>query len=214
MEADACFIYLFDKKQDELLLAASNGVQESAVGTVRIPLGEGIEGWVGRKLEPVMVKEYRTDARYREINGLSLAGYQALYCLPLYVYSNGALVGIMEVFYATKRRPSPTKRSIFSLRSPGSGILSTTIQNEQMQVELRKMNSELEQWVAEKTEEHRASEERYRTLVENALISANFFKAITAVLFITAFAYGRSTSMREERKSSCLPSFILPPDRG
>jgi PAS domain S-box-containing protein len=37
-----------------------------------------------------------------------------------------------------------------------------------MQVELRKMNIELEQWVAEKTEEFRASEERYRTLVENA----------------------------------------------
>ena len=37
-----------------------------------------------------------------------------------------------------------------------------------MQVELRKMNLELEQWVAEKTEELRASEERYRTLVENA----------------------------------------------
>jgi PAS domain S-box-containing protein len=49
-----------------------------------------------------------------------------------------------------------------------SGILSTTIQNEQMQTELRKMNMELEQWVAEKTEELRASEERYRTLVENA----------------------------------------------
>ena len=37
-----------------------------------------------------------------------------------------------------------------------------------MQAELRKMNLELEQWVTEKTEELRASEERYRTLVENA----------------------------------------------
>jgi PAS domain S-box-containing protein len=37
-----------------------------------------------------------------------------------------------------------------------------------MQTELRMMNRELEQWVTEKTEEFRASEERYRTLVENA----------------------------------------------
>src|SRR3972149_1209240 len=29
MEADACFIYLYDKKNDELMLAATNGVQES-----------------------------------------------------------------------------------------------------------------------------------------------------------------------------------------
>ena len=28
MEADACFIYLYDIKKDELMLAATNGVQE------------------------------------------------------------------------------------------------------------------------------------------------------------------------------------------
>lgn len=165
MEADACFIYFYDKKKDELLLAATNGVQESAVGQVRIPLGEGIEGWVGRRLEPVMLKEYRTDARFREFAGLLLRGYQSLYCLPLYVYSNGALVGIMEVLYAKAKTFTDEEINFFTTLS---GILSTTIQNEQMQVELRKMNSELEQWVAEKTEELRASEERYRTLVENA----------------------------------------------
>ena len=165
MEADACFIYIYDKKKDELLLTATNGVQESAVGNVRISLGEGIEGWVGRRLEPVMLKDYRTDTRFREMTGLALSGYQSLYCLPLYVYSNGALVGIMEVFYAKAKTFTDEEINFFTTLS---GILSTTVQNEQMQVELRKMNSELEQWVAEKTEEHRASEERYRTLVENA----------------------------------------------
>jgi PAS domain S-box-containing protein len=165
MEADACFIYFYDKKKDELLLAATNGIQESAVGNIRIPLGEGIEGWVGRRLEPVTLKNFRTDARFHEISGLALSGYQSLYCLPLYVYSNGALVGIMEVFYAKAKIFTDEEINFFTTLS---GILSTTIQNEQMQVELRKMNTELEQWVAEKTEELRASEERYRTLVENA----------------------------------------------
>ena len=165
MEADACFIYLYIKKKDDLLLAATNGVQESAVGNVHIPLGEGIEGWVGRKLEPVTLKDFRSDSRFHEITGLALSGYQSLYCLPLFVYSNGALVGIMEVFYAKQKNFTDEEINFFTTLS---GILSTTIQNEQMQVELRKMNSELEQWVAEKTEELRASEERYRTLVENA----------------------------------------------
>ncbi len=165
MEADACFIYLYDKKKDDLLLAATNGVQESAVGKVRIPLGEGIEGWVGRRLEPVTLKDYHADTRFREIPGLALGDYQSLYCLPLYVYSNGALVGIMEVLYAKPKTFTDEDINFFTTLS---GILSTTMQNEQMQVELRKMNTELEQWVTEKTEELRASEERYRTLVENA----------------------------------------------
>jgi len=165
MEADACFIYLYDRKRDDLPLAATNSVQESAIDKVRIPLGEGIEGWVGRRLEPVTLKDFHADTRFREAAGLALSGYQSLYCLPLYVYSNGALVGIMEVLYD---KPKTFTDEDINLFTTLSGILSTTIQNEQMQVELRKMNSELEQWVAEKTEELRASEERYRTLVENA----------------------------------------------
>jgi len=165
MEADACFIYLYDLKKDELQLTATNGIQESSIGKARIMLGEGIEGWVGRRLEPVMLKDFRMDPRYREIAGLALAEYQSVYCVPLYVYSNGALVGLMEVFYIKTRTFTDEEINFFTTLS---GIISTTIQNEQLQVELRKMNLELEQWVAEKTEELRASEERYRTLVENA----------------------------------------------
>ena len=164
MEADVCCIFLYDSKKDELLLAATNAVQEPAIGSVRISLGEGIEGWVGRRLEPVMLKHFHTDARFREIPGFSVHDYLSVYCLPLYVYSNGALVGLMEVFCSKTRTFTDEEINFFTTLS---GILSTTIQNEQMQVELSKMNIELELWITEKTEELRASEERYRKLVEN-----------------------------------------------
>jgi PAS domain S-box-containing protein len=165
MEADACFIFLYDRKKDEIVLQAANKDYEEKEGNVRIPLGEGIEGWVGRRLEPVMSKDFRNDARFREISGLALARYTSVYCLPLYVYSNGALVGVMEVLYGKAKNFTDEEINFFTTLS---GIIATTVQNEQMQLELRKMNMELEQWVAEKTEELRASEERYRTLVENA----------------------------------------------
>jgi len=165
MEAEVCLIYLYDKKKDELVLSAANDEHKKAVGAVRIPLGEGIEGWVGRRLEPVMLKDFMKDIRFKEIPGLSLAKYTSVYCLPLYVYSNGALVGAMELFYAKPKNFTDEEINFFTTLS---GILSTTVQNEQMQGELRKMNMELEEWISEKTEELRSSEERYRTLVENA----------------------------------------------
>jgi PAS domain S-box-containing protein len=165
MEADACFIFLYDKKKDDLALAATNDVQAKAIGKVRIPLGEGIEGWVGRKLEPLMLKDYHADSRFRDIPGLTLTDYTSAYCLPLYVYSNGAMVGLMEVLYRKAKNFSDEEINFFTTLT---GILSTTVQNEQLHAELRKMNMELEQWVTEKTEELRASEERYRILVENA----------------------------------------------
>lgn len=164
MEADACLLYLYDPKKDAIVLSATNGIHEDAVGRTTIPLGEGIEGWVGRRLEPVMLKEFHSDPRFKSVPGIALTEYHAVYCLPLYVYSNGALVGVMEVLYNKARAFTDEEINFFTTLS---GIISTTIQNEQMQVELRKMNMELEQWVAEKTEEFRASEERYRKLVEN-----------------------------------------------
>jgi PAS domain S-box-containing protein len=112
-----------------------------------------------------MLKDFHADSRFREVPALAFGDYVSLYCVPLYVYSNGALVGVMEVLYRKARVFSDEEINFFTTLS---GILSTTVQNEQMQAELRKMNLELEQWVAEKTEELRASEERYRTLVENA----------------------------------------------
>jgi PAS domain S-box-containing protein len=165
MEADLCLLFLYDRKNDDLMLSAANDGQRKADGSVRVPLGEGIEGWVGRRLEPVLLKELQGDARFRDRPGLGLSDYTAVYCLPLYVYSSGALMGVIELLYRKAKNVTDEEINFFTTLS---GIISTTIQNEQLQAELRKMNVELEQWIAEKTEEFRASEERYRTLVENA----------------------------------------------
>ena len=165
MSADVCLIYRYEKKKDELVLAATNGYRQEAVGMVRIPQGQGIEGWVARRVEPVTLKDFTRDKRFREAPGLALSSYSSLYCLPLYVYSNGALMGVIELLYEKAKNFTDEEINFFTTLS---GILSNTIQNELLQTELRKMNLELEQWVTEKTEELRSSEERYRTLVENA----------------------------------------------
>ncbi len=165
MSADVCLIYRYEKKKDELVLAATNGYHQEAVGMVRIPQGQGIEGWVARRIEPVTLKDFTRDKRFREAPGLALSSYSSLYCLPLYVYSSGALMGVIELLYGNAKNFTDEEINFFTTLA---GILSNTMQNELLQTELRKMNVELEQWVTEKTEELRSSEERYRTLVENA----------------------------------------------
>jgi phosphotransferase system enzyme I (PtsP) len=165
MGADACLIYGYEKKEEELVLAATNGYRQEAVGKVRIPLGQGIEGWVAHRIEPAMIKDFTRDGRFQETLGLAQSSFSTLYCLPLYIYSSSALMGVIELLYVKTKTFCDEEINFFTTLA---GILSNILQNEMLQGELRKMNMELEQWVTEKTEELRASEERYRTLVENA----------------------------------------------
>jgi PAS domain S-box-containing protein len=189
MGADVCLIYEYEKKKDELVLAATNGYRQDAVGLVRIPVGQGIEGWVARRIEPLMLKDFVRDARFKEAPGLALGSYAALYCLPLYVYSTGTLMGAIEVLYTRNRSFTDEDINFFTTLS---GVLSGTIQNEKLQSELRKMNLELEQWVTEKIEELRSSEERYRTLVENANEAIFVLSEAGDIVFANEHAVGLS----------------------
>ena len=118
----------------------------------------------------------------------------------------------MEVFYTRPKNFTDEEINFFTTLS---GIISTTVQNEQMQVELRKMNLELEQWVAEKTEELRASEERYRTLVENACESIFVLAENGDIVFANEQA-ATSPGLRSMISSTrtCSSSLSIPPDRG
>ncbi len=189
MGAAVCLVYQYDKRKDELVLSATNGYRQDAVGLVRIPMGQGIEGWVARRIEPLMLKDFVKDSRFKEAPGLALSSYTSIYCLPLYVYSTGALMGVIEVLYAKNKTFSDEEINFFTTLA---GILSNTIQNENLQTELRKMNVELEQWVTEKTEELRASEERYRTLVENSNEAIFVLSEAGDIVFANEHAVGLS----------------------
>jgi len=211
MEADVCLLFLYDKPRDELVLEATNKERLEETKQVRVALGEGIEGWVGRRLEPVMLKEMKSDPRFKDQGDLSLSRYQSVYCLPLYVYSNGSLVGVMEVLYSKARSFSDEEINFFTTLS---GIISTTVQNEQMQVELRKINLELEQWVSEKTEELRASEERYRALVENAQESIFVLARNGDVLFANQHAVHLTGCPKYELVHKNFLELFLPGNEG
>ncbi len=45
LRAEVCSIYLYDEKQNELVLRATHGLNPDGVGRLRIPLGQGLVGW-------------------------------------------------------------------------------------------------------------------------------------------------------------------------
>src|SRR6266568_5155907 len=52
MGIDVCSLYLLAGDGRELLLTATNGLNERMVGKVVMPIGEGITGWVAETRKP------------------------------------------------------------------------------------------------------------------------------------------------------------------
>ena len=57
MKVDVCSIYLYDSSGSTLVLEATVGLRNNAVGNVRIKTGEGITGRVAKQGRIVAVKD-------------------------------------------------------------------------------------------------------------------------------------------------------------
>lgn len=91
---EVCSIYLRDEG-DELVLSATHGFPQDAVGQVRMRVGEGLTGFAVECLRPVSVAMATDDARNKSFDGLPDENYPALCALPL--VDAGRAAGAMVV---------------------------------------------------------------------------------------------------------------------
>ena len=70
--ADACFVYLYDERADELVLRATHGTSiEEMTRRPRMRPGEGITGVAASERAPVMLSEQaHLDPRFKEFPNL------------------------------------------------------------------------------------------------------------------------------------------------
>src|SRR6185436_6929035 len=87
---DVCSIYLREGAAEgdrrgagELVLRATHGLPASAVGAVRMRVGEGLTGFAVECLRPVSVAMVTSDARNKRFAGLGEERFPALCAMPL-----------------------------------------------------------------------------------------------------------------------------------
>lgn len=95
--ADACFVYLWDRDLDALVLRASSPAYEHCIGRVRLRAGEGIAGWSTQHRESVLLRrDAKTDPRYRYVAELEGEQYEAMLSVPI-ISRAGDLIGAINV---------------------------------------------------------------------------------------------------------------------
>ena len=82
--ADACLMYLLDAAGGNLVLAASKNPLPPNSRSIRLKIGEGITGWVGREKKPLAIAERAyEDSRFKLFSSLPEDRYEAFLSVPI-----------------------------------------------------------------------------------------------------------------------------------
>jgi two-component sensor histidine kinase/putative methionine-R-sulfoxide reductase with GAF domain len=94
---DACFVYLYDERADELVLRATHGSRvEEMTRTPRMRPGEGITGVAASERAPVMIAEQaHLDPRFKQFPNLPEDEYESILAVP--IVAREALEGALNV---------------------------------------------------------------------------------------------------------------------
>ncbi len=101
MQLDSCSIYLWDKKQNALVLKASTGLSPKAFNVGKLALGEGITGAALESGKSIAVRDAANDPRFVYVPGTEEENFKSLAAVPL--ISQGSKIGAMNVQTKTFR---------------------------------------------------------------------------------------------------------------
>jgi len=101
-KADSCLIYLYDKKNNELVLRASKKAHPEMLGKIKLKIGEGITGWVAKEKKPISISSgaYK-DKRFKKFANLPEDKYEAFLSIP--ILSKNEVIGVLNAQNIRKR---------------------------------------------------------------------------------------------------------------
>ncbi|MCP9275433.1 GAF domain-containing sensor histidine kinase [Mycolicibacterium arenosum] len=102
-ETDVCFVHVLDDTERSLTLTGATPPFDSQVGKIRLPLGEGVSGWVASHREPVVIiQDKESDPRYRPFESLRGSDFTSMVSVPMET-DPGGLVGVLNVHTVGRR---------------------------------------------------------------------------------------------------------------
>src|ERR1700729_1079444 len=92
---DVCSAYLLEPDRSNLVLAATLGLHPRSIGTLRMPLHEGLTGLVAEQVVPVAVADVRNHPRFKYFKESGEEEYHSFLGVPL--IDRGVLQGVLIV---------------------------------------------------------------------------------------------------------------------
>jgi two-component system, sensor histidine kinase PdtaS len=141
LHADACFVYLYDERADELVLRATHGTSvEEMTRRPRMRRGEGITGVSAAEREPVMIAaQAHLDPRFKAFVNLPEDEYESILAVP--ILARERLAGALNVRTIAPREFSSDE---IDLLVAIAAQVAQTIVHAQLYAQAQRRVSELE----------------------------------------------------------------------
>jgi two-component sensor histidine kinase/putative methionine-R-sulfoxide reductase with GAF domain len=142
LRADACFVYLYDERADELVLRATHGTPIDEMSRrPRMRPGEGITGTAAAARAPVMLAtQAHLDPRFKNFPNLPEDEYQSILAVPI-VTRDGTLEGALN---ARTREPREFSSDEVDLLLAIAAQVAQSIEHAKLYAEAQRRVHELE----------------------------------------------------------------------
>ena len=141
LDADACFVYLYDEHADELVLRATHGTSvEEMTRRPRLRLGEGITGAAAAERAPIAIAEHaHLDPRFKDFPNLPEDEYESILAVP--ILARETMAGALNV-----RTIAPREYTVaeIELLDAIASQVAQTIQHARLYAEAQRRVGELE----------------------------------------------------------------------
>lgn len=83
MHSGVCSIYLYDEKEQMLVMRANKGFSPSAIGTVKLAMGEGLTGIAVKEMRPICRRKASESTGYRYFANIGEETYESFLAVPI-----------------------------------------------------------------------------------------------------------------------------------
>jgi len=105
LDVEVCSVYLKERDEESLRLAATNGLDRDQIGSVTLALGEGLTGRAALIGRPVASPDVRVDPRFKWVPGFDQSQFVSMLSVPL--PWNDTIIGVINVQAIETRLFSP-----------------------------------------------------------------------------------------------------------
>jgi two-component system, sensor histidine kinase PdtaS len=169
LEADACFVYLYDERSDELVLRATHGTHVSEMTRrPRMRPGEGITGTAAAQRAPVMIASAaHLDPRFKLFPNLPEEQYESILAVPILARGE-TLAGALNV---RTRSPRAYSEAEIELLQAIADQVAQSLVHAQLYAQAQRRVAELEALaqISEAVSESLYLEESLQKIVETTM---------------------------------------------